>query len=72
MLKLRIVFGIMILAFIGVLVGIIGMETTVKPTKGFFEEIHEISGMIFIVMIFVHMFMNRKALKAIFLKRIKA
>ncbi|MBR7159228.1 MAG: hypothetical protein IKD08_06120 [Alphaproteobacteria bacterium] len=73
MIKLKIVMGVMILAFIGVLVGIVGIEATVRPTKAIFKEIHEISGMIFIAMIFVHMFMNRKALKAIFrLRRKKA
>lgn len=65
MLKIKIITLVLLLAFIVLVVSTIGMELTVKPTKGIFKEIHEISGSILIVMTFVHIFMYRKALKSI-------
>ena len=62
----KIALILMLLAFITILISIGGMQTSYHKE---FKEIHETAGLIFIVLIFYHIFVHKFALKQLFSKQ---
>lgn len=61
----KIFLGIFLLTFITLLVSLVGMRVGNKHT---FEEMHEIVGAFFIVLICFHIFFHRAVIKNLFHK----
>lgn len=60
---MKISLYLMIMAFCLLLISLVGMQTSAHH---FFKEMHELVGSIFILLIFLHLYLNRMMLKNIF------
>lgn len=60
--------GLLLLSFLAVVIAAIALKITHRHV---YEEIHEIAGTIFIALAFLHIYLHKGALKAMFISRFK-